>query len=112
MKAWAVETIDGIGGLLAVLAILVISLAFCVVFHPIVSGWWTWQCFKEKDPDWKKFSTFFFQGIVFLACFVLIVILPWPGKFLALLPAVLYIAVGNDMFDAIDEKQQYGMIGH
>lgn len=106
------ETVDGIGGLLAVLVILVVYLAFCVIFYPVVSGWWAWQCFKEKDSDWKKFLTFFFQGLVFGACFVFLVFLPWPGKSIFLLPLIIYIAVGNDMFDAIDEKQQCGIDWH
>lgn len=110
MKSRAMETVDGIGGLLAVLIILVITLVFCVIFHPIVSGWWAWQCLKEKDSDWKKFSDLFSQGLVFGICSVLLVFMPWPGKSIFLLPLIIYIAVGNDVFDTIDEKQQYGMI--
>lgn len=112
MKAWAIDTIDGIFGIIAVLGFLVVYLVLCAICHPVISGWWARQCFKEGDPDWKKFLKFFLQGLVFGSSVILVAFAPWPGKIILLLPLVVYIAVGNDLFDAIDEKQQYGKIEH
>ncbi len=111
MRESITEVADGIIGLLFFLAAVILQVVFSAVFHPIVAAWWARGCFEDRDPDWRKFFGLFLQGIVFLAGVVFMVVgLPGLGKLLALLPLIVYIGVGVDLFDAVDDKQQYGHI--